>query len=1094
MHPSRRTPRKFPLARGGWFALALLIACFVPAGPAAAADVCAQIVSLQGFVEIQRAGQSLWQRVDRLDTRLCEGDRLRVGPLGRAALLVGPSALVRVDQNTVMGLRVTADETQVEFDSGAIYSISRFPRRYRINSPFVNANVEGTEFLVSLGAAHADVAVYEGRVSTEDRGGQAGAPILLQTGQLGRFSRGTVPAVQMLLNPTDAVQWALYYPALDPGTSTDSPAARAGRLLRVGRVEAAERELGAVPGSGDAMALASIIALVKNDKPRALELAQRAVAADGTSGRALLAQSYAKQADFQLDEALAAANRAVELEPSNSVARARQAELLLSMGRLKQAEAAATEAVKANPSDSRARTILGFAQLARMNTARAREQLQQALAADPADPLPRLGLGLAAIKDGRLAEGREQIEIAVSLDPQNALLRSYLGKAYSDERRDALAEEQFNRAKQVDPRDPTPWFYNAIRLQALNRPGEALLDMHESIARNDNRAVYRSRLLLDEDQAARSASRARIYSDLGFDELAVREAKSALVTDPGSFAAHRFLAEAYLPLPGFDIARVSEVLQSQLLQPVNAAALPPQLQQIRSPLLPGSGPITPSFQEFNPLFARDRHSLSVSGAVGSADTWSEEVIYGYYQGRRSIQIGQSHYDTNGFRTNADLRQDFLRAFYQEDLDPQSSYQVELSRAATISGDTRLQFEPGSFSPNQRNRSYTSTLRLGARHSWEPGSMVIGSLIAQRQNSRFNDAIIDPFFEVDFESLTQQRSYNGELQYQGRRTWGDVVAGAGMYQRKETGEAGSTLILPPFPPDVQVAPVDNTLRSRNGYVYSYFGRRQKLVLGASVDHVKNPDAVTGREDTQLNPKFGAVLPIGKGMTVRLAAIRGLKRLPSANPSIEPTQVAGFNQVFDDLTHTRFWLYGAGVDHSWSSRQQAGVEISQRDLEAPLFSDFPVEHRRAWLHRGYITRVLTSRFAVGAEVRLERLVRELTIPTGPTFQPAEMDTRALPVTLSYHNPSGVFARARLTLVNQEIESRNEFGDRDKRSEGFKVFDLSLGTRLPRRYGVLSLDILNMFNEKFTYRDPIFEGFVRVPQYAPERAVYARVRLVL
>src|SRR5207245_1461205 len=103
-------------------------------------------------------------------------------------------------------------------------------------------------------------------------------------------------AVQALLNPTDTVQWALYYPALDPGTTADSPSARAGRLLRVGRVDAAEREIGSAPESGDAIALGSIIALVKNDKPRALELAQRAVSTDATSVRALLALSYAKQA------------------------------------------------------------------------------------------------------------------------------------------------------------------------------------------------------------------------------------------------------------------------------------------------------------------------------------------------------------------------------------------------------------------------------------------------------------------------------------------------------------------------------------------------------------------------------------------------------------------------------------------------------------------------------------------------------------------------------------------------------------------------------------------------------------------------------
>lgn len=1095
--------------------------CFLlvaAARAAAAADACepaiAQVVSAQGQVEIQRAGQTNWVRVERLDERLCQGDRLRSGARSRAALLIGPQTLIRVDENTVIALNVTPVETRVEFDSGAIYSISRFPRRYRIITPFVNAGVEGTEFLVSVGAERADVAVYEGRVVAEDLVGTRGARTVLQDGQVARFTRGAPAAVSVLVNPTDAVQWALYYPALDPQAIGEAAfelldcervaasqrpgclAVRAGKLLRLGRVEAAERDIQAAPDSADAAALAAIIRVVKNDKAGALALARQAVARDARSVRALLALSYAEQADFKLEEALAAASRAAELEPGNSVAQARRAELLLSVGRIQDAEVAASAAVKANPADGRARTILGFAQLARLDTARAREQFLQATPADPSDPLPRLGLGLAAIKDGRLAEGRSEIEIAAALDPQNALLRSYLGKAYSDELRDELAGIQFDRAKQLDPRDPTAWFYNAIRLQALNRPGEALHELHESVERNENRAVYRSQLLLDQDQAARSASRARIYSDLGFDELAVTEAKSALVADPGAFAAHRFLAEAYLPIPGFEIARVSEVLQSQLLQPVNAAALPPQLQQIRSPLLMGSGPITPSFQEFNPLFARDRHAFSFSSVAGSGDTWADELVYGYYGGSRSFQLGQYRYDTNGFRTNADLRQDFLRAFYQEDLSPQTSFQAELSRAETGGGDTRFQFDPGSFSPAQRGGLDATVFRLGARHSWEPGSTVLGSLITQRQNTRFNDSIVDPLFQLDFDTATTNRSYSGEVQYQGRARLGDVVAGGGWFERKETGSDTSTLTLVGFPPSVTSVPIDTTLRSRNAYVYGYLGpsSRERLVIGVSVDAVENPNPTAPREDTQLNPKFGAVLPLGNGTIVRAAAFRGIKRLPSDNPTIEPTQVAGFNQIFDDVTQARFWRYGAAIDQSWSPQLFSGLELSRRDLVVPIIPGFPDEDRREWLHRGYVSWAVTRRVAAGAEFLVERIERNLTIPTGPSFVPAEIDTRSLPLTLSYHDPSGFFARGRLTFVGQEIEERNQFGARQNQSDSFQVFDLSFGTRLPKRRGIISVELKNVFDDKFRYRDTTFEGFPRVPQYAPRRALFARVQLSL
>jgi tetratricopeptide (TPR) repeat protein len=101
--------------------------------------------------------------------------------------------------------------------------------------------------------------------------------------------------------------------------------------------------------------------------------------------------------------------------------------------------------------------------------------------------LPRLGLGLAKIRAGDLVGGRAEIEIAVILDPGNALIRSYMGKAYYEEKRDDLAESQFDISKKLDPLDPTPWFYDAIRKQTINRPIEALDDLQKSIERNNNR-------------------------------------------------------------------------------------------------------------------------------------------------------------------------------------------------------------------------------------------------------------------------------------------------------------------------------------------------------------------------------------------------------------------------------------------------------------------------------------------------------------------------------------------------------------------------------------------------------------------------------
>ena len=88
---------------------------------------------------------------------------------------------------------------------------------------------------------------------------------------------------------------------------------------------------------------------------------------------------------------------------------------------------------------------------------------------------------------------------------------------------------------------------------------EALHDLQQSIVLNDNRAVYRSRLLLDNDLAARSAALVRIYTDLGFQQLARVEGWKSLQSDPTDYSAHRFLADTYSTLPHHEVNKVSEL-------------------------------------------------------------------------------------------------------------------------------------------------------------------------------------------------------------------------------------------------------------------------------------------------------------------------------------------------------------------------------------------------------------------------------------------------------------------------------------------------------------------------------------------------------
>ena len=311
--------------------------------------------------------------------------------------------------------------------------------------------------------------------------------------------------------------------------------------------------------------------------------------------------------------------------------------------------------------------MLGYAALERVDITAATAAFERAISLEPDNPLARLGLGLTKIREGHLAEGRREIEIAAALSPEDPIVRSYLGKAYFDERRETESGAQYEIAQRLDPLDPTPWFYDAIRKQTINRPVEALQDFEKAIDLNDNRAVYRSGFLLDQDLAARSASLGRLYRDLGFEQLAPVEGWKSLDADPGDYSGHRLLADTYSALPRHEVARVSELLQAQLLAPISLTPVPPHLAETDLFILERAGPDEPGFNEFNAMFDRNRVAAQFSGVAGNKSVLGDEATVSGVWNKVSFSVGQFHYDTDGFRENNGQDRDIFNAFVQAQL-------------------------------------------------------------------------------------------------------------------------------------------------------------------------------------------------------------------------------------------------------------------------------------------------------------------------------------------------------------------------------------------------------------------------------------------
>jgi tetratricopeptide (TPR) repeat protein len=1085
----------------------------------------AKAMAVEGKVDVRTTESTQWRPVKLYDT-FCPGDVIRVQERSRADIALSNQPMLRLDQNTTMTLGGIKKEggSLIELTKGAMHFFSRLPRNLDIRTAFVNAGVEGTEGVVRVGDDKAEVTIFEGKVVAANESGT----VNITDGQSVVAEKGKAPVYRTLVKPRDAVQWALHYPAIQDVTpeatvKEDDPrslAARASRSLSVGRVDEAKKDLDQAlkidPKNSEALALQSVIAVVQNDKDRALTLAQQAVAADPNSPAAKTALSYAQQARFDLEGARTTLEEEVKAHPDNALAWARLAELRSSFSDLDGSLEAAEKAVAINPNISRTQTVLGFAHLLRIEIDEAKAAFGKAIELDQSDAMARLGLGLAKFREGNVEEGRREMEVAASLDPNNSMIRSYLGKAYFEEKKDALTEREYKNAKELDPKDPTPFFYDALQKQLTNRPVEALKDMEQAIELNQNRAVYRGNLQMDSDVAARSSSIARIYENLGFQYQALVEGWNSVNIDPTSFTAHRFLADSYATLRRHEIARTSELLISQLLQPLNVTPIQPTLAESNLFLLASLGPTATSFNEFNTLMVnRDRATFQGSLLGGELNTFGAEGIIAGIHKNISYSVGYNNFTTDGWRTNALQKNNIGTGFIQVEVSPRTSVQAEYRYRSDRRGDTRLMFFPEDFFGNLQQRQITNTYRLGLKHEIAADSILLGSFIYRNAQNSLNVGDLStvassgaaPGF-TGLSALSAQRpedALTGEIQHQYRSRYLNLVTGgslANVQSNLQTNrELDPTVFgLPPgtiFLPNANIAPTITDLDHTQGvaYGYSYLKPLRSVILTLGLSgQFRSGEQPEQNGKALVNPKFGLLWTPLDGTLIRLAAFQTLKRTLVTNQTLEPTQVAGFNQFYDDPNGTSAWRYGAALNQKVTKTLFVGAEGSIRDMKVPFATVGtggtaflqPVDWHE-YQARGYVFWAPHDWVALRAEYLWEKQSRSDVFNDGAT----KVDTTRIPLGVGLFHPSGFSFYFNSTFWTQIGNFTGINDDRPRSgSDNFWLFDAFLTYRLPKRYGLLTVGAANLTDKKFNFHDTDPNNAL----IQPTRMVFAKLTLAL
>ncbi len=1080
-----------------------------------------KIASLQNQVETRPARVDSWS-ASLLDQPLYARYRVRTGPSSRAGILYSDQTLHRLNERSEIEILAPTAEKPglISLLLGAHYFSSRAPKQFgRIETPVVTAAIRGTEFVVEVdGDTTTRITMLEGSVEASNTYGS----LSVQTGEQAYVEPGKAPVKRIVVRPRDAVAWALYYPPVLGGADArhlqelgpdGQDLAQAAALLSAGQVGRAapliEAARGRHPDDPVALALASVIQLAANEKDKALRTAEMAVSANPSSAAACLALSFAAQASFDIPRAREMAERAAQADPESSVALARVAELRMAEGDPRGAEDAARRAVTRTPGEPRALAVLGFVQLAQFRSEEAERSFQEAVPADPSFALARLGLGLARIRRGNLSAGRAEIQTAVALDPNDSLLRSYLAKAYYEEKRPAEAGKELAAAKELDPADPTPYLYDAIRKQNENRPAEALQDLRTSIGLNDMRAVYRSRLLLDEDRAVRGTDLARIYNDLGFNRLGMVAARRSADEDQSNYSSHLFLAGSYRNVPDFAPAFLSEVLQARIYQPVSVNAARPDVVNE-----------TVTFNEYTALFDRPRArafggvTSGITDSVQKDDsmTGAGEVTGTLNGDRYAAAMGYRKFSTDGFRFNNDQAIANYRAFVEFSPTYRDSVQANVLVSQQESGDLPLGFVPTTptlvqFDTRLRN------IGLGYHRVFSAGADFVVSAIDNRtlQTATFTD----PFTLAQTVSQEVLEGPQLEVQQVFRREKTTWTLGAGGFR-------GTITLKPSLQADDRFA---------NGYGYLTLrpARLYEITLGAAYEDVVSPTGLEPPDPSilpadlefsksRVSPKFGITFHPHPKTTLRAALYHRLNPTIGRIQTLEPTQVAGFNQFFFEPGGTRSRSYGVGIDQEFTPRLFAGFSFLRRKLKIPeAFCSSPDpffftltgcedpitggprpaevlvdRESRDVDGSAYINAVAGKRWALALDYSLRRSVFNVTMENNTANVEDRLETHRAQPQVRWFLPNGWFATIAGTYYRQRVDEHNVFpppATLDVKRVKFWIVDVSVGYRLPRRYGSVLVESRNVRNKQF----PFFEREIE-DTFIPARQIAVSLNFTL
>lgn len=373
--------------------------------------------------------------------------------------------------------------------------------------------------------------------------------------------------------------------------------------------------------------------------------------------------------------------------------------------------------------------------------------------------------------------------------------------------------------------------------------------------------------------------------------------------------------------------------------------------------------------------------------------------------------------------------------------------------------------------------------MGLRHAFSPSSDVITSLIYQNAEDRFYDSI-----PIVRDITDQDNGYIAEVQHLFRSNKFTLTSGIGHYGLDR--ETTRTIRFSPFIPSSTTL-ANSDIQNDNAYSYIRFNNPTFIIIaGASADKYKGDF-----EKSQINPKFGAIWNLSPSTALRIAAFRVLKKELTTNQTLEPTQVAGFNQFFDDRSATDSRHYGAAIDKVLYNSLYGGAEFSKRDMDIPIYVSSAASQTTEVVHtnwketmgRAYLYSSRSNWISVNVEYQYEGYKREVS---NNLLGVINLATHKVPISLNLFHLSSFSLQTRATYTDQKGTFIDNTTNRQQEgNDQFLILDISAVYRLSKRRGITSIEVRNL-EDKNDYN--FFEMDSANPKMPIGRLIAAKLTL--